>query len=669
MLTRPRSLAVPLLLSTCAAVSACSSSTPDVADLGGRLEADTGVSWTVYADPETQAVRFIGPDRPVKIGEGDAEAVTRAFFARYHDALAVEGDPDDLRLTVATDEEDGGRYVRFEHYLHGTDVRVFDAVSTARFTKDGEVVWMQSGFRDLGEAPRTAEVSESDAIGAADAAFQERCGEPLRRHGDPVATLGLVEDAEHALVWRVQLMDVTARCTTPLVTIDATSGAAVSVDDVVTHLQDRAKGVRAEAFGDASDVKTIDVTSAFAPFVPLPYKYSMETTSFPTVRTHSYNAHFFNTIIRTNTLGEWDSSSAARGAAVDAHYNVTRALAYFKVHHKRNSTTGFGNAVNVVVHRPFKNAEGGVYHENASMQSSAWIINEMKCGDGNYLSGGEWLPPCSALDITAHEIAHGVMHYTSGLEYEGQSGALNESFSDVMGAAAENIEAPDTLRNFLIGERALKRGNLRNMLEPKKSGGGAQPDHMDGFESCEQRAADHCGVHRNSGIPNRAFSLMTVGGVHQHSKVGVPKGLDWKMARELWYDTFTKLGPRADFRTAAEAQVREALTKGPEALQAVACAWYAVGVFAELPRAAAQIVCGAPTEKAALAPAPAKGPGCTGRASGHVCSENVPNTALRCDNGNVVDALYCKDSKTKCKKAGADDWTASVHPDGSLVCE
>ena len=174
----------------------------------------------------------------------------------------------------------------------------------------------------------------------------------------------------------------------------------------------------------------------------------MLTESFPKVNTSNYGT-ILNSEITTDTLGSWDTSSPARGAAVDAHFNVMHALRYFKEDHNRNSTTGLGNAINVIMHYPFKRTNGTVYGSNAANDARLWIINQMLCGDGDYLTGGNILPPCSALDVTAHEIAHGVTTYTSDLAYQRESGALNESFSDAMGASAENaLEANDPARNF-----------------------------------------------------------------------------------------------------------------------------------------------------------------------------------------------------------------------------
>ena len=135
MINRNRSVLVLGLLAACAGPSACSSDADQQPkELRARLEEDTGVAWTVHSDEESKIVRFLAPAIPLRVTEGTPEVAARAFFDRYRDALHGEGGVDELRAVVTNANEADGAYVRFEHYLKGTDVRVFDVVSTARFT-------------------------------------------------------------------------------------------------------------------------------------------------------------------------------------------------------------------------------------------------------------------------------------------------------------------------------------------------------------------------------------------------------------------------------------------------------------------------------------------------------------------------------------------------------
>ena len=673
MTNRRKSVFVLGLLAACAGPSACSPDPePKPSELRARLEADTGVPWVVHTHDRSKAARFLAPTTPVKADAGSPEIAARAFFDRYRDALHGQDGADELRAVVTNANEADGAYVRFEHYLKGTDVRIFDVASTARFTTDGALVWLQSGFRaGLRAVPTSAAVSIADALNRAVAKSTELCGDDGRQdNGPPSAKVGVLTEGDAPrLVWRVQLMTNTERCATPTVTIDATSGDFMGLEDGAESLWDDSPGVRFEALGDKTDVRRIDVTSRL---VSLGGKYLMQTEASPAVRTRTYGK-VLDADITTDTPGSWDTSASARGAAVDAHYNVMHALRYFRDIHRRRSTTGLGNDVTVVVHHPFADSAGNPTGNNASNNSFAWVINQMRCGDGDYLNGGDWLPLCSAFDVTVHEIAHGVTHYSSGLVYRGESGALNESFSDAMGQAAENaFEVKDAARNFLVAERITKSGRgIRDMQNPSRAPFN-HPDHYDNVRPCAVTVADQCSVHSNSGIPNRAFSLMTVGGVHARSNLGVARGIGWEVARELWYETFTKLAPDADFRTAALAQIVEAARRGVDVLQAVGCAWSAVGVVPlSVHPALALLTCPAPAapDAGGGGSPKAKGPNCDDRASGWACSGNVKNTALQCKDGFVVGGVFCADPDQVCKKTAVDDWTATVSPAGAVTCE
>jgi bacillolysin len=110
------------------------------------------------------------------------------------------------------------------------------------------------------------------------------------------------------------------------------------------------------------------------------------------------------------------------------------------------------------------------------------------------------------LDVTAHEVTHAVTERTAGLDYEGESGALNEALSDMF---ASNLDG-----NWQIGED-LPGGAIRDMADPDRDatnpddcpddGGFCQPAHVDDYYVTDN---DHGGVHTNSGIPNHAYYLM-----------------------------------------------------------------------------------------------------------------------------------------------------------------
>ncbi len=190
---------------------------------------------------------------------------------------------------------------------------------------------------------------------------------------------------------------------------------------------------------------------------------------------------------------------SGKETAVSAHYNAGLSYEYFKDVHGRNAIDGNGgNIVSII----------NVADENGnSMDNAFWNGAAMFYGNGS----SAFKPLGRGLDVAGHELSHGVIQNTANLEYQGESGALNESFADVFGAMIDDADADW----YLIGEdvvqpSAFPSGALRNLKDPHNGAstndfnGGWQPSHYNERFTGSQ---DNGGVHINSGIPNRAFYL------------------------------------------------------------------------------------------------------------------------------------------------------------------
>lgn len=247
-------------------------------------------------------------------------------------------------------------------------------------------------------------------------------------------------------------------------------------------------------------------------------------------------------------------------AVDEAATGVEAALGLFSEVYGRDSYDDAGTTVSLTVHygRDYANA--------------FWDGEQLVFGDGD----GELFTRFTvALDVLGHELAHAVTERTAGLVYQGQSGALNESVSDVFAACSEQRRRGETAAeaSWLIGEDLFLPGvqarGLRDMQAPgtayddPRLGQDPQPDHLDRYVDTTD---DNGGVHINSGIPNRAFQLAAVA-------VG---GNAWDGAGRIWYDTLTggQLAAEADFAAFAAATV---VAAGQHA-DAVREAWATVGV-------------------------------------------------------------------------------------------
>ena len=643
------------------------------ASLQAKLLGDTGIGWKVIVDPRNNEVRFLSPSVAIATATpgGSPEERARGFFRKYSGELGVT-DQEQLRLTDAITDSFGDDSVRFEHLLAGTDLPIFDSASVAEFTKDGRLLYLEPGFRrDLSKVARTAKIAQDAAEQSAVDHARASCGlAPSDAIDRKTSTLGVSAepDAPAALAWAIDLRTELGDCVAPRVFVDATTGAVLVQRETAAFLKDRNGGSRFYALKETSDTKEIDVTQTLD---VLGKKWVMTTEgASPKVTTVAY-APLIDNPIQTRTLGQWEASSPNRGAAVDGHYYAAKAIEYFKSVHGRSGLDGKGADITVVVHDPEKASHG----ENAHYSRGDFFFDDkLHVGDG----GNGTIPFSAGFDVMAHELAHGVTAHSSKLIYNRDSGALNEAFSDVMGASAENWlpETTDSAKNVLIGERVTVDGRgFRNMADPSAdlgNGNGGDVDHYKLTDPCPGAptfANDFCGVHSNSGIANRAFTLMTLGGVHKSSKVAVAKGIGWEASRALWYNSFTKLAPSSNYPMAAYLQLAVAATQGPDVLGAVGCAWFAVGVLDPFDLIARNVACvgSNPAPPPAAPPTTASASGCNGRTSGYVCGEGTPGFAYACNT--TAPGAYCADNTQQRKKTSPTDATASVAADGTLACE
>ncbi len=223
-------------------------------------------------------------------------------------------------------------------------------------------------------------------------------------------------------------------------------------------------------------------------------------------------------------------------------------------------------------------------HYQKSYDNAFWDGRQMVYGDGDEdMAVGQRLFNrfTIAMDVIGHELTHGVTQNEADLAYWDQSGALNESISDVFGVLVKQYALNHTAdqSNWLIGEGLLSANvkglGLRSMKTPGSAyddpvlGKDPQPGHMKDFIVTTQ---DNGGVHLNSGIPNHAFYVIAI-------DLG---GYAWNKAGLIWYKTLTdKLTDRSNFQDAANYTFQSAgelYGKGSLEQQAVRNGWMQVGI-------------------------------------------------------------------------------------------
>ena len=373
------------------------------------------------------------------------------------------------------------------------------------------------------------------------------------------------------------------RTSRPVRWVDAATGETVKAFNALAE---------GEGIGVKGDEKTISTTQRPAGDYQLRSQDNRQLT-YDAMNT-GQNGVPFQAKVMTDADDVWDlpgNTSPGQAAGVDAHYYANVVDDFFADTFGRDSIDD--NGMQIV----------SVIHYGQAYCNAFWNGAYMTYGDGNgttckSLSGG--------LDVDGHELTHGVTEHTSNLIYEDASGALNESFSDMMANTIEfyaddNGLDPTVEPDWLIGEDVINTPGdptpgFRNMADPMQDG---DPSHLSQAYTGD---ADNGGVHTNSGIPNHAYYLTVEGGRNASCEANeyhgvlltgkaakdcktVVDGIGLDKAAQVYYTGFSSLPEYANYCDARNATVAvaKATSKADGESQGktykeVRAAWDAVGV-------------------------------------------------------------------------------------------
>lgn len=376
--------------------------------------------------------------------------------------------------------------------------------------------------------------------------------------------------------------------------VDAKSGAVVhSYSDLKTQsVPGAAVGTGTGVLNDRKKVSARTQGSGFVasdalrPAQVLTYDYKGDIDRVISVLVSDTFASFLTSDLATDSDNDWTD-----GPVVDGHVYSGFTYDYYFKRFGRRGLDNANIAVRSVIH-PVRRDD--LLNQPPDIQSD-FFLNAFYWGSG-IMVYGEGLPDgfvivpsrqkvnyfSGALDIVAHELSHGVTDYTSALIYENESGALNESFSDMIGTAVEFMFQPEKA-DYLVAEDIFTQGDgapifgIRSLQNPTAFG---DPDHYSiRFTGPE----DNGGVHINSGIPNHVFYLAIEGGVHRLSGAAVQGvgAANREQIEKVIYRAFTFLPAGADFSTARAATIqaaRDLYASNAAVERAITQAWTAVGV-------------------------------------------------------------------------------------------
>jgi thermolysin len=326
---------------------------------------------------------------------------------------------------------------------------------------------------------------------------------------------------------------------------------------------------------------------------------------------YTYNYQVGATFADADDVWGNGAESNLQTAGVDAHFAMTRTWDYYQTRHARcgmNNTCG----------QTFS-----AVHYGSNVANAFYTSGGMFFGDGDASS-----TPWVSVDIVGHEFTHGVTEFASGLQYFDESGAANESFSDIFGTAVEFAVGINA--DYLIGEDVTP-GGIRSMSNPPAFG---HPDHY--TERVHIGTSfDNGGVHFNSGIQNKAFHLLAQGGTHPNNGFAVT-GIGREVAERIFYRALeVYVLPNSQFinvREACVAAARDIYGFGSTQDISTQQAWCAVGV------------------------GPCPGTPQTGTDNATFVSQSVPTSMTAGQTYNVSVTM---------RNSGTTTWTSDVYKLGS----
>lgn len=490
----------------------------------------------------------------------DIETVKQKSLAYLNDRLANRGFAmanDDVKVTEVFIDDLNMGHTRVQQIVN--NVPVWGGEAIVHLNKDGSLATITDDLVEASYVSTEPNFSREDSIKFATRSYK---GSKFLT-AEPVADLWIYPtDKGNFLVYRVQLRreDGSAETAMPVIFIDAQTGVKI---DEYDNLQ-TATGSGASLYNGTVAIETY---------------YNGSTYYLEGIGRKIGTFDSRNTTASTYRFSDSDNNwnTTTQRAAVDAHYGAAQTLDYYQNVHGRNGIDGSGGP------GYFTSADGvtalisSKVHYSSNYNNAFWNGQFMTYGDGD----GSTFTPLVTMDICGHEMTHGVTERTAGLIYQNESGALNESMSDVFGAMVERYENGGTVssRTWQIGEDAYTPNTsgdaLRDMSNTHSSG---DPDH---YSERYTGTADNGGVHTNSGISNYAFYLLSQGGTHHLSNVTVT-GVGATAAEKIFYRALTTYMTSSTNFAAARTATLNAATDlyGASSSQytRTATAWCAVGV-------------------------------------------------------------------------------------------
>lgn len=533
-----------LLLATCCFFSTLGSIANIPIDFNQR-QANQQIDNVLLLDSNTVTNRFI------KLSPEDKILSTNQLVWLKKVLNVSKGE--DFELVKTESDRIGFTHYRYQQTFHGIPVEngIFNIHVQNKYVRSANGEY----YPNISLNSFQANITSSRAIEIAKNSIQGNEGE---WNDDIVASPSLVIVAGQNLKYKLAYKtDIYSR--SPLIRryifVDAQSGEIIKEIDRI-HVSDTV-GTAVTAYSGTKSITADSYAGSFR---------LRETGRGNGINTWDLNTstYYPSAVDFTDADNYWDVTTNQDNAALDAHWGAEMTYDYYFNNYGRNSFDNAGAVLNSYVHYDY------------GYVNAFWDGTQMTYGDGD----GTTHFAFTSLDIVAHEITHAVTEYTANLNYSYESGALNESFSDIFGIAVD-FEANPGTANYLMGEQISSTNTpSRSMSNPNLFD---DPDtYLGNFWYIG--SYDNGGVHTNSGVQNHWFYLLVNGGTGTND-IGssfVVNGIGMNAAAAITYRNLSVyLSANSQYADARFYAIQSAIdlygTCSPEVI-ATTNAWYAVGV-------------------------------------------------------------------------------------------
>lgn len=525
-------------------------------------------------------------NKPDKLARAEAVSKMRLQKRLAKKGIAA-GDVKTLRVFEDKDRSDRA-HTHVQQTHNGVPVFGGEAIVHLDTVNEVEAMPTTDNLVEGVDVNTTPNLAADDAIAAAKGKYKEKKGCDDCFTDPPQASLWILRhEGVDYLVYRVQLsrLDGTENTSEPVYFINAHSGELVwSYDNLQTQA---ATGSGSSLYSGTQSINTYRSGSSYYMEDHTRLLGTFDNRNSAKINTSMGFITSYGTMYRfTDADNVWNTTTQRAG--VDAQFGAAKVYDYFLNTFGRNGIDGAGGP------RTLTSINGtalitSIVHFGKSYNNAFWSStkNQMFYGDGN----GTSFTPLVTLDICGHEMQHGITSRTAGLVYSGESGALNESWSDVFGVMVERYArgGQETAATWWIGEDAYTPATsgdaLRYMDTPHRAGnyGYTANDDPDHYTERYTGTSDSGGVHINSGIANHVFYLVAKGGTHAHIPGPFVTGIGADKAANIWYKALTTyMTSSTNFsgaRTATLNAATDLYGAGSTEYNAVADAWTACGVF------------------------------------------------------------------------------------------